>query len=51
MHTRTAAGPDVFVSHADPAKPLAEQLRDMLRGQSGLAVFMNKYVRPGDPGD
>ena len=41
---------DVFLSHAGPDKPLAEQLRDMLQGL-GLTVFLDKYMHPGDPGD
>jgi hypothetical protein len=45
------AGPDVFISHAGPVKPQAEQLRGMLQGQLGLIVFLDKYMRPGDPGD
>jgi hypothetical protein len=41
----------VFISHAGDDKPQAEQLRDMLHGQLGLTVFLDKYMRPGDPGD
>jgi hypothetical protein len=41
----------VFISHAGPVKPQAEQLRDILQGQLGLTVFLDKYMRPGDPGD
>ena len=41
----------MFISHAGPNKPQAEQLRDMLKGQLGLTVFMDKYMRPGDPGN
>jgi hypothetical protein len=40
----------VFISHAGPDKPQAEQLRDMLQ-KLGLTVFLDKYMRPGDPGD
>jgi hypothetical protein len=45
------AGPDVFISHAGPDKRLAEQLHNMLQEQLGLTVFLDKYMRPGDPGD
>ena len=40
----------MFLSHAGPVKPQAEQLRDMLQGL-GLTVFLDKNMRPGDPGD
>jgi hypothetical protein len=41
---------DVFISHAGPHKPQAEQLRDMLESL-GLTVFLDKYMRPGVAAD
>jgi hypothetical protein len=43
-----APGPDVFLSHAGPDKDKADQLLDMLQGQLGLTVFLDKHMRPGD---
>jgi hypothetical protein len=48
--TRTAAGFDVFLSHAGPDKDKAAQLRNMLEGL-GLTVFLDKDMRPGVAAD
>ena len=41
----------MFVSHAGPSKPLAEELHDMLHNQLGLTVFLDKYMAAGDAAD
>jgi hypothetical protein len=48
----TLTGPyHVFIGHAGPVKPQAEQLRHMLHRDLGLTVFLDKYMRPGVAAD